>query len=62
MNDKEWLDKVVVAEKVYSEGRLHTDAQHDEVLKFVEFLHKTYGYSYDKPKPRHENMPEKKNW
>ena len=60
MNDTEWLDKVVLAEKVYNAGRLHTDVQHDEVLKFIEYLHKAYGYAYDKPTPRHENMPHKK--
>ena len=60
MIDKEWLDKVILAERVYNEGRLHTDFQQDEILKFIEFLHKEYGYSYEKPEARHENMPHKK--
>jgi hypothetical protein len=57
MNDKEWLDRVVHGCKVYNETRLHTDFQEDEVLKFVEWLHKQYGYSYEKPQPRHRNTP-----
>lgn len=57
MNDKEWLDKVVQASKVYNDTRLHTDFQEDEVLKFVEWIHKQYGYSYTKPQPTHKNTP-----
>jgi hypothetical protein len=57
MNDKEWLDKVVQASKVYNDTRLHTDFQEDEVLKFVEWIHKQYGYQYTKPQPTHKNTP-----
>ena len=44
MNDKEWLDKVTLAARVYNENRMHRDFQADEVNKFVDFLHNTYGY------------------
>jgi hypothetical protein len=57
MNDKEWLDRVQQAATVYNEDRLHTDFQEDEVLKFVEYLYKTYGYEYNKPLPRQRNTP-----
>ena len=59
MTDKEWLDKVVLSATVYNEQRLHTDFQEEEVLKFVEWLHKQYGIAYDKPKATHQNTPEK---
>jgi hypothetical protein len=49
MNDKEWLDKVSHASTVYNESRIHRDFQEEEVLKFVEWLHKQYGYTYTKP-------------
>ena len=57
MNDKAWLDKVIAAATVYNDTRLHTDFQEDEVLKFVEYLHRQYGYEYAKPKPSHRNTP-----
>jgi hypothetical protein len=60
MNNKLWLDKVVLACEVYNEGRLHTNFQHDEILKFVEWLHKQYGIEYAKPTPVHKNTPEHK--
>lgn len=44
INDKEWLDKVTLAARVYNEKRMHRDFQADEVNKFVDFLHNTYGY------------------
>ena len=57
MNDREWLDRVTKAAQVYNEDRLHTDFQEDEILKFVEYLHKQYGYEYTKPVARHRNAP-----
>lgn len=57
MKDKEWLDKVVLAANAYNDGRLHTNFQEDEILKFLEFLHKLYGVEYNKPNPRHRNEP-----
>jgi hypothetical protein len=57
MSDKEWLERVQRAAMVYNEDRLHTDFQEDEVLKFVEYLHKQYGYEYIKPLARHRNTP-----
>jgi hypothetical protein len=59
MTDKEWLNKVVLSATVYNEQRLHTDFQEEEVLKFVEWLHKQYGIAYDKPNATHQNTPEK---
>lgn len=55
MKDKEWLDKVVLAATVYNDQRLHTDFQEDEVLKFVDWIHKQYGVAYNKPTARHRN-------
>jgi len=58
INDKEWLDKVVLGATVYNDTRLHTNFQEDEVLKFVEWLHKQYGIAYVKPEATHQNTPE----
>ena len=58
--NKQVLDKIAFSAKVYNDLRLHTDFQEDEVLKFVEWLHKIYGMQYTKPKPTHENTPEVK--
>jgi hypothetical protein len=57
MKDKDWLDKVVLGSKVYNEQRLHTDFQEEEILKFVDWLHKQYGVAYEKPKATHKNTP-----
>jgi hypothetical protein len=51
MTDKIWLDKVHLAATVYNDTRSHRDFQADEVLKFVEYLHRQYGYEYTKPAP-----------
>lgn len=51
MNDKTWLDNVARAALIYNDTRSHRDFQADEVLKFVEWLHKSYGYEYTKPQP-----------
>jgi hypothetical protein len=59
MTDKEWLDKVVLSATVYNEQRLHTDFQEEEILKFVDWLHKQYGIAYNKPIATHQNTPEK---
>jgi len=59
MTDKEWLDKVVLSATVYNEQRLHTDFQEEEILKFVDWLHKQYGIAYNKPTATHQNTPEK---
>lgn len=56
--NKQTLDKVAFSAKVYNELRLHTDFQEEEVLKFVEWLHKIYGYEYSKPTATHQNTPE----
>lgn len=51
MKDKTWLANVAHAATVYNDTRLHRDFQADEVLKFIEWLHKQYGYEYTKPDP-----------
>lgn len=51
MNDKTWLDGVARAALIYNDTRSHRDFQADEVLKFVEYLHRQYGYEYTKPQP-----------
>jgi hypothetical protein len=56
MNDKQWLENVARASLVYNDSRVHRDFQADEVLKFVEWLHREYGYSYDKPKPTSKTL------
>lgn len=56
MTDKEWLDKVVLATTVYNNTRLHTDFQEDEILKFLEWLHKQYGIAYTKPESKHRRV------
>lgn len=47
--EKEWLAQVHKASQIYNEQRAHRDFQADEVYKFVEWLHKEYGYFYSKP-------------
>lgn len=59
MNDKEWLDRVVLGATVYNDQRMHTNFQEEEILKFVDWLHKQYGIAYTKPDPRHRNEPHK---
>jgi hypothetical protein len=51
MSDKQWLDTVARTALVYNDSRPHRDFQADEVLKFVEWLHRQYGYEYTKPAP-----------
>ena len=58
MKDKDWLDKVILAAKVYNDTRLHTDFQEKEILDFLEYLHKQYGIAYTKPTPRHRREGE----
>ena len=43
MNDKEWLERITLAAKVYNEGRLHRDFQAEEIEKFISWLYKQYG-------------------
>jgi len=40
---------------LYNEGRVHRDFQADEVYKFVEWLHREYGYTYTKPELTNKN-------
>ena len=56
MLDKEWLTKVEIGAKIYNESRIHRDFQSDEVLKFVEWLHKQYGIEYTKPDPTNKTQ------
>ena len=54
MNDREWLNRVVLAAQVYNETRHCKDFQEDEVNKFVDFLHTTYGYVAPNVRARQE--------
>ena len=46
MTEKEMLDRVRLAAKVYNQERLHRDFQAEEIEKFVEWLYKQYGVVY----------------
>ena len=59
MDNKDWLDKLTLDATMYNNQRLHTDFQEDEILKFLEWVHKQYGVAYEKPKATHINTPEK---
>ena len=59
MSDKTWLDNVARASLVYNDSRAHRDFQADEVLKFVEWLHRSYGYEYTKPVPTSKLVDDK---
>lgn len=48
MNDRDLLERIKLAAKVYNEGRLCRDFQAEEVNKFVEWLYKQYGVVYTK--------------
>ena len=43
MNDKEWLERIELAAKVYNQNRLHRDFQAEEIDKFISWLYKQYG-------------------
>ena len=43
MTEKEMLERVKLAAKVYNEGRLHRDFQADEINKFIDWLYQQYG-------------------
>ena len=53
--EKEWLTLVHKASQIYNEQRAHRDFQANEVYKFVEWLHKEYGYFYSKPELTNKN-------
>lgn len=48
MTERELLERVKLAAKVYNDQRLHRDFQAAEVDKFVEWLYKQYGVVYTK--------------
>lgn len=45
--DKQVLDLIQLGAIVYNEQRLSRDFQDQEVLKFVEWLYKEWGYVYE---------------
>ena len=49
LGEHEWLHQLHTASQLYNEQRGHRDFQADEVYKFVEWMHKEYGYFYAKP-------------
>ena len=53
--EKEWLNRVHEASKLYNQQRAHRDFQADEVYKFVDWLYKEYGYFYSKPDLTNKN-------
>lgn len=55
MSEKDWLHNLHKASIMYNEQRAHRDFQADEVYKFVEWLHKEYGYFYSKPELTNKN-------
>jgi hypothetical protein len=44
--DKQTLKLIKLGAKVYNQQRLCRDFQEEEVLKFVEWLYKEWGYIY----------------
>ena len=48
MTDRDLLERIKIAAKVYNEQRLHRDFQEEEINKFVEWLYKQYGVVYTK--------------
>lgn len=50
MNDKDWLAKVSLAEKLYNAQRMCRDFQAEEVKKFVAWLYQQYGIVMEKTK------------
>ena len=43
MTEKEWLDRVRLAAKIYNEQRMCRDFQEAEIDKFINWLYKQYG-------------------
>jgi hypothetical protein len=62
MNTKEWLAEVVAGATTYNQQRLHTNFQEDEILKFLDWLHKQHNVDYVKPDATHQNTPEVKQY
>ena len=48
MTDRDLLERIKIAAKVYNEQRLCRDFQAEEINKFVEWLYKQYGVVYTK--------------
>ena len=55
ISESDWMLQLHRASMLYNEGRVHRDFQADEVYKFVEWMHKEYGYVYVKPKLTNKN-------
>jgi len=55
ISESDWMAQLHRASMLYNEGRAHRDFQADEVYKFVEWLHREYGYTYIKPKLTNKN-------
>lgn len=62
MSNTDWLQLVAQGCSDYNQGRLHTDFQEEEVLKFVQWLHQQHNVEYTKPKATHQNTPEFKQY
>ena len=55
ISESEWMAQLHKASLMYNESRAHRGFQADEVYKFVEWLHKEYGYVYTKPELTNKN-------
>lgn len=47
--EHEWIKDIHKLSIIYNSLRAHREFQADEVYKFVEWVHKEYGYEYEKP-------------
>lgn len=50
--DKQSLDLIRLGALIYNNKRLSKDFQEEEVLKFVEWLYKEWGYTYYEPRTK----------
>lgn len=53
--EHEWIQDMHRLSILYNEERAHRDFQSDEVYKFIEWVHKQYGYVYLKPELTSKN-------
>lgn len=53
------LNQLVQDATTYNQQRLHTNFQEQEILDFLNWLHKRYGVEYAMPTATHQNIPEK---
>lgn len=54
-SEHEWVRQLRSLSEMYNQQRPHRDFQADEVYKFVEWIHRQYGYLYIKPDLTNKN-------